>query len=1471
MRRLILAALVLAGAAARGQVVSNGSFEVDAFAVAPGSVASNAAISGWSVSHPERSGLNPAGGTNDFANNGAVPAGTNVAWLQSEALVTSVLSQAVSGFTPGQAYKIAMRVNAKTGTTPRFQIGFDGVASVTGEVTAVGGTTAYRYLATVLNATAATHSIEIANLTGANTNSILLVDDVSVSAGAGNWSLFNWSDDASSGISATNTYTHAFNFGAAGQVANTTINGVLFTAVTGANPVVAGSFSSVGLTMTSTDAGNAITLAGGASSNLMKSFVYNQDLQSLTLSGLTPGVAYMFTVYSVGFETNSRSATFENGTDRLTVNQDQFGNDSGIAIQHRYVAPISGTITLSWRALKAGTTIHVYGFSNRTAGDTAPLVSVSPRDRIAAPGSLSTFRALTGSTLPMDHQWLKAGADLANETNATLTVGPVSASDIAGYSLRVSNVLGVATSAVANLTFGPISNPSFESDIFTVAPGFISSNAPIIGWTSTTTNRVGVNPLLDGQQTFLSNGAIPNGAQVAFMQSLGATSDLSTVLGGLTIGQAYTLGFRFNARTATKPVLRVSLDGATSVDMKVSAVGGTAPYHYGAVDFTASGTSATLLLLNDNTSDSTVLIDAFSATPSPGTIGYSAWTGDSSAGLSTNTRVTHAFKFNSAQNTTINNFNFTGVAGTNPTVLGRFSTAGFPSLVANDVNNITALGGGSAILARDFVYGGSNQILVVTGLVPGVEYEASLYSVAWDLKAYGRAFTVTADGFRQTINQDHYDNNNGIRITARYVATTNGTGTITLTPTDSATTLHLYGFMNREVLSTNAPSIYVQPSTTNITTVVGEVIANNQILVGGAEPLAFQWYRDGIVVTGQTERVLNLTATSTADSGDYTLVVTNIHGAITSAVIAVDVGIPAPNWSFEAEDYAIGNGYQTENGGIITGWTFPDPTNRLGLNPAAASPFANNGVIPNGAQVAFIQEDTTLSTTITGLTTGEIYYLRYHVNARNGFPAPTVAVSMDGLILDPTTVVNTGAYVARSSTSFIATNDTITVTFTKGQGPVIGDSTLLLDAVSLRLSDATAPAIAIQPVASTIVLEGSPVSLNAAANGTLPLTYQWRRNGTDLPGETNLNLIFNPALLANSGTYAFLASNTFGTATSQPAQVTIGTSLAGLFNTGLDDNRLPLSGGAVDPHYRITSSSDILYPGPDALALANVYPIPPYMLNTTNSVWISAATNPASLAGGSYTFATTFLVDEHDSAQTVILGNLAVDNAVTNILLNGSPRPINAAGFGAWSAFTLTNGFVPGLNTLAFQVRNDSAGPCAFRAELTGIGVPTTGQAPAIVNNPPALTEAQPGTNLRLTAGATGSAELFYQWYFNTNTLLAGATNHWLALNALTETDEGHYTLRVTNTLGTATSAAAQLIILGPLPLFIGGGGANLIFRWQETSEPWALFETDDLLADPVIWSNSGAPISNVPPWKIITIPPTNALKYYRLEIVPSS
>jgi hypothetical protein len=90
---------------------------------------------------------------------------------------------------------------------------------------------------------------------------------------------------------------------------------------------------------------------------------------------------------------------------------------------------------------------------------------------------------------------------------------------------------------------------------------------------------------------------------------------------------------------------------------------------------------------------------------------------------------------------------------------------------------------------------------------------------------------------------------------------------------------------------------------------------------------------------------------------------------------------------------------------------------------------------------------------------------------------------------------------------------------------------------------------------------------------------------------------------------------------------------------------------------------------------------------------------------------------------------------------------------------------------------------------------------PAIVS-PPQSQSVMSGANATFFVTATGALPLSYQWFFNTNTILANATNYTLTLTNIQTSNMGSYSVIVTNALGSVTSVAATLNVI-PVPTLL--------------------------------------------------------------------
>lgn len=344
-----------------------------------------------------------------------------------------------------------------------------------------------------------------------------------------------------------------------------------------------------------------------------------------------------------------------------------------------------------------------------------------------------------------------------------------------------------------------IANASFEADTFVTFPGYIANpgNGPITGWVTNANANTGLNP--GGGNPFANNGSVPEGSNVGFLQgNPGFARTISSVDGitGLVAGRTYNLTYRVNSRAGNEPDMGLIVDGATVLQNRINAVGGSNPYKTVSINFVATGPTASLTLRNDALTDQTLLFDDFQVNEVTPSITVSPWTDDASSGIDSSLDYTHAVNLGTSSGTSINGVPFVGVAGGNPSLPGSFSY-NMGNVFGADVNNITV--GGSATLSESFVFGNAAPTLTLEGLEVGQLYRTSLFTVGFDASGDGRASTITSpNGEMLTVDVNSFGNDNGARIDIEFLAT-DTTENIELTALFGPSSFHTYAFSNAAI------------------------------------------------------------------------------------------------------------------------------------------------------------------------------------------------------------------------------------------------------------------------------------------------------------------------------------------------------------------------------------------------------------------------------------------------------------------------------------------------------------------------------------------------------------------------------------------------------------------------------------------------------------------------------------------------
>lgn len=161
--------------------------------------------------------------------------------------------------------------------------------------------------------------------------------------------------------------------------------------------------------------------------------------------------------------------------------------------------------------------------------------------------------------------------------------------------------------------------------------------------------------------------------------------------------------------------------------------------------------------------------------------------------------------------------------------------------------------------------------------------------------------------------------------------------------------------------------------------------------------------------------------------------------------------------------------------------------------------------------------------------------------------------------------------------------------------------------------------------------------------------------------------------------------------------------IAGLYNTGVDNSGTAVVGDVTDLHW-------LLNGGAAYTSVTNgSFPQGPWIADDSVSRWITPTRNAADSldpsSSGFYTYTLSFvLTPQQAAAGASFTGQFAADNTGDLITLNGNTLGSNIGGFDHWTTFGATAGdFIAGTNTLAFVVENfaqSTGNPTGLRVEF---------------------------------------------------------------------------------------------------------------------------------------------------------------------------
>ncbi|MDB6025515.1 MAG: non-specific endonuclease, partial [Verrucomicrobiales bacterium] len=1009
-----------------------------------------------------------------------------------------------------------------------------------------------------------------------------------------------------------------------------------------------------------------------------------------------------------------------------------------------------------------------------------PAILTQPLNQTNIQGATATFVSSAGGTASLAYQWKREGTNLTDVGNivgsatATLTVSNVSSNDVGNYSLVVTNSLGSITSSTVSLTVlipptitaQPVTrtNNTGTTATFTVAA---SGTQPLayrwkkngVNLTDTGTVTGSTTAALTISNVQAANGGIYSAVvtnSAGSATSSDATLEIATAQGEIVLsGSSYTQNFDSMGTGTNLPAGWLMTAPGTAAPTYGSSA------NFSNVNLTASSGGPTTggrysWAPTTNTSDRAVGVMTSGTYASPNSImsGFYNGTGSNIVALTLSFDI-ERYRINSsaASNTFFLSYDGTNWISYTTGDSGAFSTG-------TTTHTFT----GGTVVSKSFALSG----LSITN--------NGRFYLRWNLGTVG-------------------SNSQGL-----------GLDNVVLEAT----------LANPPVITANPSSQTVDPGTA----------VNFTVSVTGSEPLNYRWSKGGIPlndggnISGSSTVTLTVGSVGLSDVATYDVVITNFMGSVTSAGATLTL----TNGAVVTE-----NPISRTN---ISGTSVTFAVSASGANPLIYQWRKDTINLTNGGTIFGANSD---SLTVTSLAPNDAG--SYSVVVTNG-AASALSATATLTVLVPPTITQQPV----SSTNRVGDNVSFNVTATSplalsyqwfhgGVDLGVNSSTLSLTGITSAdvgtysvvvaniagtATSASAalhivPFVTTQPIAQTNTYGDASATFSVSASGEGTLSYQWKKDGGNITGATNTSYtITNPAV-ADSALYSVRINNDYGFVDSDAVSLVVNKKL--LTVTAEDKSKVY---GNANPEFTVSYAGFIT-----GDSTASLTTLPTATSTATSSTGIgSQAITASGGAAANYSFSYV------EGSLTITVRPITVTADAKNKAF-GQTDPtltyqVTTGSLAGTDAFAGALTRAPGEEPASYAIQQGSL-TAGGNYNLTFVSANLTiaGSVPTIVS------EAVSRTNNVLSLAtfdvtATGGG-LGYQWVKTTivtnitkvglisttnvvtNVLavsnganITGATGASLSILSVVHTNEGSYTVVVTNSVGAVTSAPVVLKVLEP-------------------------------------------------------------------------
>lgn len=335
----------------------------------------------------------------------------------------------------------------------------------------------------------------------------------------------------------------------------------------------------------------------------------------------------------------------------------------------------------------------------------------------------------------------------------------------------------------------------------------------------------------------------------------------------------------------------------------------------------------------------------------------------------------------------------------------------------------------------------------------------------------------------------------------------------------------------------------------------------------GGIPLTYKWRKNGVPlvdggnISGATTATLTLNPVSFPDEGDYSVVITNVLGSVTSSNATLSIGAVAPEITADPTNQTVNAGLTVNISAKVTG-----------TSPLSFRWKKNGTPLSNGGKIFGADTRVLMITNVLRADQGDYFLTVSNSLGSVDSAAMTLTVRDPAINAQPLARTNLAGTVATFTVNAAGTPALLYRWMKDGTpltdgGKITGATTAALTIDGVLKADAgmysvsvtnglgglvssnakltvVDPVITNQPTSLTNI-SGTPAVFSVGVAGTLPINFQWRKGTSNLLDGPNIIGANTPALtilstsMSDAGTYNVRILNSVGALTSSNATLVV--------------------------------------------------------------------------------------------------------------------------------------------------------------------------------------------------------------------------------------------------------------------------------------------------------------------------------------------